>query len=82
MADENEKVTVLFPGNGSVPVSVPQFLREWADAIEAGETEPDAAVLVMFIDRGAKFQIASRRCNADVMRAVAMLEIAKLEIAN
>lgn len=78
MADE--KVTALFPGNVNVPVPISQFLREWADAIDAGELEATSAVLVTYVDRGAQFQICNRRCNADVMRTIAMLEITKTEL--
>lgn len=76
----DEKITALFPGNANIPIPVSQFLREWADAIDAGELFATSTVLVTFEDRGAKFAVSHRRCNADVMRTVAMLETAKVEL--
>lgn len=76
----DEKITALFPGSANIPVPVSQFLREWADAIDAGDLLATSAVLVTFHDRGAKFAVSHRRCNADIMRTVAMLETAKIDL--
>ena len=57
------------------------FLREWADAVEAGTEDVGKVILVLHNDTPeGLFRVRSRRCNADLVETVGILQLAMTDI--
>lgn len=57
------------------------FLRQWADAVEAGEEEVTKVVLVMYNDApDGLFRVRTRRCNIDLVSQVGLMQLALTDL--
>lgn len=80
LAAVNDKVKVKDEAATSLVV---QFLRDYADSIEKGETVAESAVLILYKTENkdsTKFCVTSRRCNVDLLHQVGMMHLALADI--
>ena len=59
-----------------------KFLRSWADAIESGAEQADAAVLILHQSLGDEFWLRTRRCNVKLLEQIGMMQAALLDVCN
>lgn len=75
-----DKIPTLVQTSQRERVDVAVFLREWADAIEK-EGNVSGAVLVLHSEIGGKFLTRTRRCNANLLNALGLLQVAIVDLA-
>lgn len=60
---------------------VVQFLREWADAIEAEKEDVERCVLIMHNEDGQdNFRVRTRRCNVNLIEQVGIVQLALVDL--
>lgn len=62
-------------------VPVAQFLREWADAVEAEGEVTTAAIIILHDDKGSQFLVRTRRCNLDLVQTLGIMALATADLA-
>lgn len=88
MADDETNIVRLASVNNTVETKgeaarllIAAFLREWAEAFENGTEEAGKAILIIHDDRpGELFRIRTRRCNADLVQTVGIMQLAMTDL--
>jgi len=58
------------------------FLRAQADAIEKGEYDAHAAIIILYEKRGDRFKTATRRCNMDLLQQIGLMQCAIMDVSS